>query len=235
MNEVLEKLRDMYPYDWLFALGCFSPGRLDRFKELDVWGDYKGWIFQYKKRNETLDALLDTFLTVSLVYDDSNEEVARTKEKLKKNIAVRSEISLKHKAALKQLFRGRQETIVSINNLSQEVNLKELETRHPPENYELEETQNNSDIFQESRKLKKQIEDNEQQLNKINVCLAEEFSVLLSFSSLLPEETKTLCTKIIEVIYCTEREYRFSQVQNKMTEVILAPIQSTISMQLVTC
>src|SRR5579875_2571711 len=48
MDDVLKKLRKKYPGDWLFALGCFHPNRLDKFRALDIWGDYKGWIFQYK-------------------------------------------------------------------------------------------------------------------------------------------------------------------------------------------
>ena len=49
MEEVLTRLREIYPEDWLFALGCLHPKRLALFQRLHIWGDYKGWIFQYVK------------------------------------------------------------------------------------------------------------------------------------------------------------------------------------------
>ena len=39
----------------MFALGCFHPKRRIVFEELGVWGsDYKGWIFQYRKRERLI-------------------------------------------------------------------------------------------------------------------------------------------------------------------------------------
>jgi len=49
MRKVLTRIREAYPEDWLFALGCLHPKRLPLFQHLNVWGDYKGWIFQYTK------------------------------------------------------------------------------------------------------------------------------------------------------------------------------------------
>ncbi len=49
MEEVLTRVREAYPEDWLFVLGCLHPKRLPLFQRLNVWGDYKGWIFQYEK------------------------------------------------------------------------------------------------------------------------------------------------------------------------------------------
>lgn len=47
---VIKKIRDKYPDDWLFVLGCYHPKRHDKFNELNVFGgDYKGWIFNYEK------------------------------------------------------------------------------------------------------------------------------------------------------------------------------------------
>jgi hypothetical protein len=53
--QILEKLCQEYPDDWLFALGGLSATRLQHLKKLNVWADYKGCIFQYKKRNQTLN------------------------------------------------------------------------------------------------------------------------------------------------------------------------------------
>ncbi len=49
MEAVLTRVRETFPEDWLFALGCLHPKRLPLFQRLNVWGDYKGWIFQYEK------------------------------------------------------------------------------------------------------------------------------------------------------------------------------------------
>lgn len=56
LTEVVTKIRQNYPKDWLFLLGCFHPRRIQLFRECDVYGaDYKGWILNYKPptREET--------------------------------------------------------------------------------------------------------------------------------------------------------------------------------------
>lgn len=51
--QILEALRDEYPRDWMFALGCYHPRRHDDFERYGVFGsDYKGWIFNYKPQND---------------------------------------------------------------------------------------------------------------------------------------------------------------------------------------
>jgi hypothetical protein len=54
MEDLLREIRKEFNPEWLFVLGCLHPSRLDLFKELEVWGDYKGWIFEYEKRDESL-------------------------------------------------------------------------------------------------------------------------------------------------------------------------------------
>lgn len=52
MLKVLSSIREKYPSDWLFALGCYHPKRHDDFKKMKLFGsDYKGWIFNYTKNN----------------------------------------------------------------------------------------------------------------------------------------------------------------------------------------
>lgn len=47
---IIKTIREKYPDDWLFVLGCYHPKRHDKFNELNVFGgDYKGWIFNYEK------------------------------------------------------------------------------------------------------------------------------------------------------------------------------------------
>lgn len=53
MQEVLQAVRNEYPDDWLFALGCHHPSRREMFNKLDLYGsDYKGWIYKYNSLNE---------------------------------------------------------------------------------------------------------------------------------------------------------------------------------------
>lgn len=62
MFGVLEALRAEHPGDWLMALGTFHPSRLARLRQLHVWADYKGWLFQYESKQQTLTVLLDRLL-----------------------------------------------------------------------------------------------------------------------------------------------------------------------------
>ncbi|MCK9580676.1 MAG: hypothetical protein M0Q92_09530 [Methanoregula sp.] len=49
LTEVVSEIREIYPADWLFLLGCYHPRRHKIFAENQIFGgDYKGWIFQYK-------------------------------------------------------------------------------------------------------------------------------------------------------------------------------------------
>jgi hypothetical protein len=48
LRDVLKAIRVYDPKGWIFALGCYSPGRHTIFLENSVFGaDYKGWIFNY--------------------------------------------------------------------------------------------------------------------------------------------------------------------------------------------
>lgn len=50
---ILEALREKYPRDWMFALGCYHPRRHTDLERFNIFGsDYKGWIFNYKERND---------------------------------------------------------------------------------------------------------------------------------------------------------------------------------------
>jgi len=49
---ILEKLRQAYPRDWMFALGCYHPRRHEDMQRFGLFGaDYKGWIFNYEAKN----------------------------------------------------------------------------------------------------------------------------------------------------------------------------------------
>lgn len=53
MRKVLRAIRETYPEDWIFALGCHHPKRHSFFEELGLFGsDYKGWIYKYQPRDD---------------------------------------------------------------------------------------------------------------------------------------------------------------------------------------
>jgi hypothetical protein len=68
MEDVLKGIRERFDPDWLFVLGCLHPSRLKLFKELGVWGDYQGWIFEYEKRDESLRDGLQKLSSNHLVH-----------------------------------------------------------------------------------------------------------------------------------------------------------------------
>lgn len=56
MYEVLKSIREIDPEGWLFVLGSYAPSRHYNFLNIGIQGsDYKGWIFQYKKRHENVE------------------------------------------------------------------------------------------------------------------------------------------------------------------------------------
>jgi hypothetical protein len=58
LDEVLRGIRKKFDPDWLFALGVLHPDRIDLFEEVGVWGsDYKGWIFNYEKKDTVMDLI----------------------------------------------------------------------------------------------------------------------------------------------------------------------------------
>jgi hypothetical protein len=58
LEEVLRGIRKRFNPEWLFALGVLHPDRIELFEEVGVWGsDYKGWIFNYEKKDTVLDLL----------------------------------------------------------------------------------------------------------------------------------------------------------------------------------
>lgn len=58
MYDVLTVIKKDFSPEWLFPLGCYHPSRHKKFDEIGVWGsDYKGWIFNYKPKIDSLKNL----------------------------------------------------------------------------------------------------------------------------------------------------------------------------------
>lgn len=247
MFDVLSKLRQQDSDDWLFALGCFHPSRLERLKELNVWADYKGWIFQYKKRNQTLNNYLQEFISNHLEYLDV-QKVGNELSKLQDTIDERNNLVDKHNNLSEELHNGRRNFRAAIAVLYQELQiqipdmaakfsnlttrglLSKEEKRLVSEvlqslgKQESEEAKLILENIQQNRKLNEQIKDIENQLDKINNSLAKQISQLFSDPVQMSEDTVRLCTEIARLVRSTEHEHRLEQVRSNIAQEVLKPL-----------
>ncbi len=247
MYGVLGELRDKYPGDWLFALGCFHTSRLDNFQKLNVWGDYKGWIFQYEKRNGTLNEQLDVFASNHLqhVEDVNSQETTELILTLQENVRLRNEVITRQKNLSRQIFEGRRTLKTFLTSLYQEVQIRVpematalrsltsrgllgdgeerqvIEILKRIEMYETDKGRSMVNTIHENRDLKIQIERLEDQLNAMNISLAKDIARLLESEVILSEDTKRFCDQIAALIKRTERSHRFEQVRDKIVQSIL--------------
>jgi hypothetical protein len=248
MYSVLRELRERYPNDWLFALGCFHPSRLDKFQELNVWGDYKGWIFQYEKRNETLNEQFEAFSSNHLqhVENVNSPQIAKLISALQKKVKRRNAFLLKQKDLSRQIFEYRRTLKTSLASLYQEIQVhapemasisKALISRGLLDDgeerqvvsmlkrlriYESEKGQNILYNIQKNRELKNQIGELEQQLNAMNISLAKDIAKLRSSEVVFSEDSEEFFDHITAVVEDTERSHRFEQVRSKIVEKILS-------------
>lgn len=247
MFDVLIKLRQQYHEDWLFALGCFHPSRLERLKELNVWADYKGWIFQYKKRNQTLENYLEEFISNHLEYLDI-QEVGNQISKLQDTIDKRNNLVDIHKNLSSKLHNGRRNFRAAIADLYQDLQMQlpdkaakfsNLTTRGLLSNEEKrlvsqvlqslgkQESEGAKlilDTIEENRKLNDQIKDIENQLDQINNFLAKQIAELFPDSIQMSEDTVRLRTEIDRLVKNTEHKHRLEQVRNNIAQDVLKPL-----------
>ncbi|MBD1935389.1 hypothetical protein H6F79_26790 [Trichocoleus sp. FACHB-69] len=247
MFQVLGELRQQYPDDWLFALGCFHPSRLSGLKKLDVWADYKGWIFQYKKKNLTLNTQLKNFLSNYLDLLEA-KEVKTQVAKMQELIDNRNQAVVRQKNLSQELYNGRRNLRVKMSNLYQELQkeipeiapkfrnfttygilnkdqekmvIKALHNLGKKHSEEAEQLLENID---KNRQLNEQIKSEENYLNQINTLLAEQITRLAANGVQLSAATQRVCAEITEVIKSTEQSHRLQQVRSNMAQEILAEL-----------
>jgi len=247
MFQVLRTLRQQYPDDWLFALGCLHPSRLSTFKDLNVWADYKGWIFQYEKRDETLDAYLEVFVSNHLQHL-YGQGIADQISTLQQMVMRRNSAAAIRRDLFQRLVDGRRMLRASLSSLYQEVlretpdlagPFKDLTTHGLLDGKEerivvevlarlgkqgTEEAKGIRQNVSTNRRLKTQVEDAQGQLNQINHLLAGTIGGLRTDGAPLSEDTQQLCAMITSLVRRTEREHRFEQVQDKIADGILAQL-----------
>jgi hypothetical protein len=71
LKDVLSEVRSKFNPSWLFVLGCLHPSRLALFTDLRVWGDYKGWIFEYRTRDDLSRAAPGGLTRLHLIWPKS--------------------------------------------------------------------------------------------------------------------------------------------------------------------
>jgi len=83
LRKVLESIREKYPKDWLFVLGCYHPKRHMLFKELKVFGgDYKGWILNYKNPEQIIENLNKELENLDNSHNKHLEELINERNRL---------------------------------------------------------------------------------------------------------------------------------------------------------
>lgn len=248
MYSTLRELRDKYPDDWLFALGCFHPSRLEKFQELNVWGDYKGWIFQYEKRNETLNEKFEILSSnhlqhVENIYSSQNAElIAILQEKVRQHNVV----LIMQKDLSRQLFEDRRTLKASLTSLHQQVQIHIPEMASISKNLTsrglLDDSEERKvieilkrlgiskaskegkiilDNIHKNRKLRTQVKKLEKQLNAMNVSLAEDIAELRKSEVVISEEAEKFFDQVTRVVKSSERSHRFQQVRDKIAQKIL--------------
>lgn len=250
MDRVLNTLRERYPNDWLFALGAFNPSRQAKFEELNVWGDYKGWIFQYKKRDESLNEVLQTFTTNHLSHLDTpalNQIVTSIQ-----NLSMqRDSIIQQHQKSSSTLNKGRTNLKKSLRKLFDELEAAQsilaspfsklinrglldaseenlvdeaLEILGKAESNEANKIRKN---IQKNRQTKQRINETNIKLERLNQAISQAIVKLANHDKSLSNEVLTLGKKIVSILESSEQEHRLAQVRANISDTILAVLDSS--------
>ena len=248
MFQVLNELRQRYANDWLFALGCFHPSRILGLKQLNVWADYKGWIFQYEKRNETLTTYLESLGKNHLSHTRTLQKNEYILE-LQKLIKLRKDKVKQKEKIEQQLFKKRRTLRGELVSVYQKLKrmkvpiasrFKNLLTHGLLDKGEIKlvksalrildkEGSEYADNFVENiranHKLKKRIGNVERQIDQINVELGERVTEFTRRGPRLSKDIKQFCNNIVSVIRRSECEQRFEHTRDNIVERVLLPLK----------
>jgi len=249
MLAILRDLREQYPDDWLFALGTFHPTRLATLQELAVWADYKGWIFQYEKRNDTLNTLLTGLATNHLEHVEESQRavIKRQTTGLQRLIAQRDVDVAQCGTLSQQLYEGRRTLRSSLLTLHTNLSVQSSPLAHQIATLATHGLQDDSeerqvtealiavafpeqeknavlDNIRQNRQVRADIRAIERKLDISNAAIKQNIDRLLLSAAALPTTLQEFCAKIVELIQVSERDYRFRQVRTLVTTSILAQL-----------
>jgi hypothetical protein len=249
--DTLSKLRVEYPDDWLFALGCLHPDRLERFQKLNVWADYKGWIFQYDKKDVTLNQYFSNFKSEHL-DGLKGRKYSHLRKTIETALSSHKDLIERHKELTQEIYRERRELRKSLKLLHQALQIQNSEIADQIQSLttrglfnkseeklviqgisSLEnQTSEEQNLFlkriSKTRELTTHIKENNNQLEGLNASIAKQLSKLLEKGPDLLEETKQLCSEIKELIDMSEHEHRLKQVRNNIANNILEPVRANL-------
>lgn len=245
--ETLTRLREEFPDDWLFALGCLHPNRLPKFQELKVWADYKGWIFQYDKKDVILNQYYLSFETEYL-SSLKGRKYASSKNQIKTLLINRKNLVERLSDLTQIIYKERRELRAELALLHRTLEaskseiaeyVKLLTTRSLFSKSEEKVISQALSSFNDSnseksnlllkkigetRKLTIQIDEVNKEFEALNILIAKQLGQLLEKGSDLSEEIKTLCNEIKDLIATSEQEHRLKQVRHNITTDILSRI-----------
>ena len=243
METVLKLIREEFNPDWLFVLGCLHPSRLELFTELDVWGDYKGWIFEYKKRDESLKEALSKLSNNHLAHAHDrfvkSEECLVLKQALERrecDVAARDNARKKMFIAKRQLQDfikeihdiavGRKakssrilQSLASrglLNDSEQRQIINVLIEASLPDDF----NKTLTTLAKKSRKDTESFKRADKKLEKANVALLNTLDVLFRSNS-TPHEIKTFTRKLTVILRRSEQAHRIKQVRSYIESEIL--------------
>lgn len=241
---ILERVKAKYSPDWLFALGCLNPNRIERLKQLNVWADYKGWIFKYKKRNQSLNILLEEF-EKNYCNLPNYLEISKVIEIIKKTINQRNTFVFTHKKILKDVNQGKKEIrkklketldvlssgeyisksffykIANRSFFSNQERQIIIETFKELKQEKSSRKKNILEQAEKNHKLNKNKKEIENNINKCNQKLLEQFQEYIQKSIKVAKEDRQLCNRIIELLEISDHNYRLEQVRNYIEQKIL--------------
>jgi hypothetical protein len=244
--KVLKQAREEFSPEWLFALGCLHPSRLKLFKELDVWGDYKGWIFEYDKRDESMRKTIaqlsrNHLRHAPLRFRQSALGVEVASVLIKRQRALRSrtaahEASLSSKRALKDLLgrlstqsHGKHRTLAKvIEPLKSRGLLDDTEEGRLLDNLRRADIskykqQKLLHLCEESRAQKADLVKADRKLEACNQKLLLVLRRVIKSRS-TDTELRQTASRIIAVLRTTEQKHRIGQVRTYIQKEILNPL-----------
>lgn len=235
MESVLRQIREEFDPDWLFVLGCLHPSRLDLFKELDVWGDYKGWIFEYEKRDESLAEGLNKLSNNHLAHapnafvksskclalrlaseqrernlaarDNARKEMFKAKRQLQDFVKEIHDIAVGRKVKSSQVVQGFTSRGL-LNASDQRAIVNVLTEASLPDDFK----KTLRTLAEESRKRTDSLRRADKKLDKSNVALLDSLDILVRSDS-TPSKIKTLSRKLTVVLRRSEQKHRIKQVR----------------------
>jgi hypothetical protein len=243
MREVLRKIREQFNPEWLFVLGCLHASRLKLFKELKVWGDYKGWIFEYKKRDDTLHETINRLSTNHLEHASLKFQQSTVGLELKKTLGKRQKVLTERNNAHKRLLKAKrdlQDFLTEVYEVSVKSNKKLARSLKPLKlrgilqageriwvtlalnELKLPTRYNNKLLIlsTESRQKKVKFQRAEKKLSTLNAELLSNLQQTQLHKS-ASKELKEIAAAITKVLKISEQTHRIKQVRTFIQNKIL--------------